>query len=151
MLWPIGICVGFLSPWVAFVVGWRRSVRRLGLRGRDPDGMDRAERVARRSLRAVLAFDFLVVWPVALPLVPLLIWSFTTDPCTSVTELVSGCAWGLLALAMFTAAPFLLASRVKALERCRLSGGAEPVPRNWFLDRVLLRGSPHDAASRSSR
>lgn len=65
MTWGVlaAAVVPALIAWSVAFLAWRWACRRLGLRGPDPAGAGERERAARRSLRALLAFELFVVYP----------------------------------------------------------------------------------------
>lgn len=130
-----------LGPWLiagyaAIVVGWLVLLRRLRLAGphAPPRGvLGRQEYLARRSLRALLAFDALLIVPVGLVGVVLAV-----KRAPEATFLV------LFALFFLLPVPGMLRN-VRALEAYRLRGLPEPAPVEQRttghepLDRLLRR------------
>lgn len=107
--------------YAAMVVTWRWLVRRWRLAG--PDAPPRAvigqqEHLARRSLRALLAFDFLVIFPTLLPVIVLFAVSPGERPTRFPTEMIPA----LLGLVMFVVAIPGLHRAVVRLEQRRREG-----------------------------
>ena len=58
------VLVALILTWGASVVVWRWTLRRLHLSGVEASNVSDRERLVRRNLRAILAFNFLVTYPV---------------------------------------------------------------------------------------
>jgi hypothetical protein len=68
-----------IAIWGTSVVVWRWVVRRLGL-GRIPDAeLSDRERLVHRNLRRLLAFNYLLWYPVSLPAVVAMLFSGDRD------------------------------------------------------------------------
>lgn len=77
------VLAGVALLYVALVAVWRWLVRRWGLAGpKAPaqSSLGRDEYLARRSLRSLLAFDFLVILPVALPSSAAVVYAAVAHP-----------------------------------------------------------------------
>lgn len=115
--------------WGSAFLGWRWTRRRLGLAGPDASGMSERERSARRSLRALLAFNFLVMWPVGLPAcIMAVIVAFEQR------DLIGPSVAALLGLVCFTVAVPSLIRTARELERHRLSDEPDSVPPSLWLE-----------------
>jgi len=123
---PAWALVAFVAWYAALVVGWRVLLRRWGLAGPGAparEALDREEHVARRSLRALLAFDALVLLPVGIPMLVAAAFAATLD--VDALEILGGT---LLGLVVFLLPVLPMLRRVRLLEAHRLAGLPPPPP-----------------------
>jgi len=134
--------IGVLAVvWCSAYFGWRWSRRRLGLDAPDAPGMGQRERSVRRSLRALLAFNFFIGWPLSVPsCVGMTIWAFY-EP-----KMWAFAAGMTLWLAAFTVAIPMLVQMARKMEHLRVAGLPDAVPPSVLIegiDALLSRhGSP---------
>lgn len=117
------------AVWGSAYLGWRWSRRKLGLDAPDAPEMGERERTVRRSLRALLAFDFFVVWPVGLPGCAALAMSMLDDRVPLGPSLAA-----MAGMVAFTVAVPSLIGAVRQLERQRLLGQADSVPPSLWIE-----------------
>lgn len=117
-----------IVTWVTAFASWRLVLRRLGI-AKPSEGVGARERLVLRNLRALLAFNFLVWYPVAVPGGVAMLF-FSGMPSLERPALAM-----LLAVALFSLPlPPLLASARK-LERDRLAGvPPRDAPTLWMDD-----------------
>lgn len=133
--------------WGSAFFGWRWTRKRLGLDAPDAPDMGRREKSVRRSLRALLAFNFFVTWPVGLPACVMLIVMIFEE-----RDLVGPSVAGLLGMVLFTVAVPSLIRTARQLERQRLSGEPDAVPPSvWIEGGLALLSSPGSAGARLVR
>lgn len=129
-----------LAPWLilggiallyaALIAAWRWVAHRWGLAGaRAPPRaiLSRNEYLARRSLRALLAFDFLVILPIFVPSSVAILSSAIEDPRGLPPEV----ALSVMSLLMFLAPVPVLRRSIRRMEQQRLAGQVvqdEPLP-----------------------
>jgi hypothetical protein len=122
---------GVTMTWGLAVASWRWTLRRLRLSGPAPSSMGERERLVRRSLRALMAFEFLCIYPIC--------------ALVSVTAVVMAVAERdphalLIALAMLGAGLVLsvplpsILKLARQLERQRVDGGPEPTAVSLWID-----------------
>jgi hypothetical protein len=131
---------GLASWWGLFVLAWRLAARRLGVVGAPPSGAGPRERLVRRNLRAALAFDLLVMFPVGLPLLVSVALSGEPEALELVLTMLPG-------LVMFGLALPALARRARALRERRLAGRSEEGdPPSLWIDgpRTVLEAARGD-------
>jgi len=112
------ILVGIVALWSLAIALWRVALRRLQLSGQgkaEQEERSPRERVVRRSLRALLAFNFLVVYPVLIP--ALIAATFSGDPEALLPGVL--CLVGLLVFSVPLAS---LVRTMRQLEQRRLAG-----------------------------
>lgn len=115
--------------WGSAFLGWRWARGRLGLDTPDASDMGQRERSARRSLRALLAFDFLLWWPLSIPMGVLATVVSIIE--RSGYEVAAGMVLGLVA---FTVPVPVLIRMVRQLEQQRLAGQPDAVPPSFFIE-----------------
>jgi hypothetical protein len=112
------ILVGIVALWSLAVTLWRVTLRHLRLSDHDKaEQKERGprERAVRRSLRALLAFNFLVLYPVVIP--ALIAVAFSGDPEAIIPGVLC-----LFALVVFSIPLASLVRTVRQLEQRRLAG-----------------------------
>jgi len=142
MPWGLPVVeIGVLAViWCSAYFGWRWSRRRLRLDAPDAPEMGQRERSVRRSLRALLAFDFFILWPLGVPsFVGMTIWAFYTPEMWTFAAGMT--AW----VAAFTVAIPMLVRMARTMEHLRVAGLPDAVPPSVLIegvDALLSRHGP---------
>jgi hypothetical protein len=149
MRWgAVAVALGVvIVVWGSAIAAWRWTVSRLGLKRPDSPIMGEREKVVRRSLRALLAFDFLVLWPVGIP-------ATIAGIALGVQEhdLLGPGLGALLGLGLMTAAVPSLVRTARRLERQRLAGEPEDTrPSLWIEGRFAPIDGDNTAGARWGR
>lgn len=150
-----GYAVRMLPPWLvpagiallyaALIAVWRWLLRRWGLAGPTAPPrrlLGRSEYLARRSLRALLAFDFLLVIPMGLPAAVALLSVAVADPRELEPEMIAAV---LVFLATFLLPVPALRRSILRMEQQRLGGQvveADPPPNTSGLQRSTSTCAP---------
>jgi membrane associated rhomboid family serine protease len=125
---PWLILGGIVGLYAVLIAAWRWLVRRWGLAGPNapqPSSIERSEYLSRRSLRALLAFDFLVIIPIGLPAVAAFLYMAVTHP----RDFDPGMVMGALGLLLFILMVPVLRRSILRMEQQRLAGQvAQPPP-----------------------
>ncbi|WP_242344186.1 hypothetical protein [Anaeromyxobacter terrae] len=131
MRWvPLAVVfVGLTAVWGGAYLGWRWSRRRLRLDKPDTSDMGKRERDVRRSLRALLAFNFFVMWPVGLPACVMVAILMLND-----REMLGPSVAALLGMISFTVAVPSLIATARQLEGHRLSGTPDVAPPSFWIE-----------------
>lgn len=117
--WPV--LAGIALLYAALIAAWRWLARRWGLAGPgapQPSSLGRSEYLARRSLRALLAFDFLVILPLGLPMVVVFLYMAIAHP----RDFDPGMVLGALGILTFLLPVLPLRRSIRRMERQRLAG-----------------------------
>jgi len=110
-----------VSVYALFILAWRWLLRRWNLTGPaapSRDALGHREYLARRSLRALLAFDFLVMLPIGIPSSAAILYMAVSNPGKTDPGMVIG-ALGIL---MFIVPIPVLHRSIKRMEAQRLAG-----------------------------
>lgn len=125
--------------WAGALVAWRFTLLRLGLTSTKDEALGQRERTVVRALRALLAFNFLVVLPVAVLGMGMLVSGVTTLQAASLVILV-----GLMFFAL--PLPSLIAT-AKRLRAQRLPGvPVRDLPSFWLDDAMTFARERSSAA-----
>lgn len=126
----LAIILGVVTAvWGSAYLGWRWSRKKLGLDAREVPEMGQRERTVRRSLSALLGFNFFVIWPLGLPACAALAMFMFDD-----REMLGPSLAALLGFVAFTVAVPSLIGTVRQLERQRLLGQADAVPPSLWIE-----------------
>ena len=125
---PWLILAGIVVLYAILIAAWRWLVRRWGLAGPNApqlSSIERNEHLSRRSLRALLAFDFLVIIPIGIPAVVAFLYMAVTHP----QDFDPGMIMGALGLLVFILPVPVLRRSIRRMEQQRLAGQvAQPPP-----------------------
>lgn len=115
--------------WGSAFFGWRWARGRLGLDATDAPNMGQREKSVRRSLRALLAFNFFVMWPAGLPSCVMVATSMFED-----REMLGPSLAAILGMLGFTVAVPALIRTARLLERYRLAGQPDATPPSFWIE-----------------
>jgi membrane associated rhomboid family serine protease len=122
------VLAGIVLLYAALIATWLWLARRWGLAGPGApkrSALGRSEYLARRSLRALLAFDFLVIIPIGLPAVVAILYMAVTHP----RDFDPAMVWAAVGFLAFILAVPALRRSIRRMEQQRHAGQvAQPEP-----------------------